>query len=103
MEKVSNERVLQRAGSKREMLKGIRQRQMRFLGNVMRQQLMKTLCLTGKVDGRRGTEKLWIKFKDSTDKFIEGGNSSARLLKKTAERLEWRLMVANVLGDTALR
>ena len=49
VERVTNEQVLQRAGTKRELKKTIRQRQMKFLGHVMRQEQMENLCLTGKV------------------------------------------------------
>ena len=103
VERVTNEQVLQRAGTKRELMKSIRQRQMRFLGHAMRQQEMENLCLTGKVEGKRGRGRPRTKFLDSLVKSVGGANTPAGLLRKTADRAEWRLMVANVLGDTAPR
>ena len=54
--------------------------------------------ITNAIDGRPRT-----KFMDSLAKSVGGANTPAGLLRKTADRAEWRLMVANVLGDTALR
>ena len=51
-DRVSNEEVLNRAGAKREIMKMVRQRQMRFLGHVMRKQELESICMMGKVEGR---------------------------------------------------
>ena len=59
------------------------------------------------LDGESGRKERKKKTKDqiyeSLAKLIGGGISPARLPQKTADRSEWRLMVANALGDTALR
>ena len=103
VERVTNEQVLQRAEAEREIMKSIRQRQMRFLGHAMRQEEMENLCLTGKVEGRRGRGRPRTKFLDSLAKCVGGTNTPAGLLRMTADRVEWRLVVANVLRDTAAR
>ena len=73
-ERVSNEIVLQRAGARREMVKKIRQRQLRFLGHVMRLEQLESVCVTGKVEGRRGRGRPRMKLVDSLAKAI-GGDS----------------------------
>ena len=102
-ERVSNERVLQRAGAGREMVKKIRQRQLRFLGHVMRLEQLESVCVAGKVEGRRGRGRPRMKLVDSLAKAVGGDCTPARLLQMTGRRSDWRSMVANVLEDTALR
>ena len=102
-ERVSNERVLHRTGARREMVRKIRQRQLRFLGHVMRLEQLESVCVTGKVEGRRGRGRPRMKLVDSLAKAIGGDVTPARLLQMTGSRSDWRSMVANVLEDTALR
>ena len=52
-EHVTNEEVLTRAGTKRELMMTIRQRQLRFLGHVMRKNELENVVLTGKIEGTR--------------------------------------------------
>ena len=63
-ERISNEQVLNRAGGEREMMRMIRRRQLRFLGHVMRRQELESICMPGRLHGRRGRGrprmKLWI-------------------------------------------
>ena len=49
----TNEEVLRRMGTEREMVKTKRKRQMRFLGHVMRRNEMEAVVMTGMVEGRR--------------------------------------------------
>ena len=101
-DRVSNEMVLHRAGTKRELMKMIRKRQLRFLGHVMRLQQLESVCVTGRVEGRRGRGRPRVKLVDSLARVVGGGITPAQLLQRT-ERSCWRSMVANVLEDTALR
>ena len=102
-ERVSNEQVLNRAGAKREMMRMIRRRQLRFLGHVMRRQQLESSCITGRLEGRRGRGRPRIKLLDSLAKAVGGGTRPVELLQMTRRREDWRSMVANVLGDTAPR
>ena len=52
-DRVTNDAVLRRMGTHRELLKSIRKRQLRFLGHVMRKGELENVCLTGRVEGRR--------------------------------------------------
>ena len=104
LERVTNEDVLRRAEVKRELMKTIRQRQLRFLGHVMRSGQLESVCVMGKVEGRRGRGRPRVKLVDSLAKAVGGVSlTSAQLLRLTERRSEWRSMVANVFRDTALR
>ena len=85
-ERVSNEEVLNRAGAKREIMKMIRRRQMRFLGHIMRKQQLESVCMMGKVEGRRGRGRPRIKFLDGLAQAIGGRYSPVELLKMTGRR-----------------
>ena len=102
-ERVSNEQVLIRVGAKRELMRMVRRRQLRFLGHVMRRHQIENICITGRLEGRRGRGRPRIKFLDSLAKAIGGGKRPVDLLQMTSRRDDWRSMVANVLGDTAPR
>lgn len=66
MKKVSNQDVLRKAGTGRELLSTVMKRQSSFLGHVLRKEKMEHLVLTGKIEGRRarGCQRLtfldWI-------------------------------------------
>jgi len=53
------------AGVQRELMKTIRQRQLNFLGHVMRRHGLENLALTGKVGGKRGRGRQRLKYLDS--------------------------------------
>ena len=64
-EKKSNEEVFQEAGVHRTLLKRIRQRQLAFLGHVLRRQSLENLVVTGRIDGRRARGRQRLKYLDS--------------------------------------
>ena len=98
-DRVSNDVVLHRAGTKREIMKFIRQRQLRFLGHVMRSQQLENVCMTGRIEGQRGRGRPRVKLVDSLAKVVGGGVTPAQLLRMTETRSDWRSMVAEVLED----
>ena len=53
LDKVRNEEVLERAGTKRSLVKEARKRQAVFFGHVMRRKEFEHLVTTGKIDGKR--------------------------------------------------
>ena len=85
-DRVTNEEVLQRAGAGRELMRVIRQRQLRFLGHVMRQKQLESVCVTGKVEGRRGRGRPRIKLVDTLARAVGGGMTSAQLVQMTDRR-----------------
>ena len=100
---VSNEQVMQRAGAEREIMTSIRKRQLRFLGHTMREQQLESLCLMGKVDGKRGRGRPRIKIVDGLARSCGGGMSATEMLRLTGSRQEWRRVIDNVPRDTSLR
>ncbi len=72
--------MLKRAGTKRNLLRAIRKRQLEFLGHVMRKEELENLSVTGKISGKRsrGRQKLtyiasisrWMKI---TSTFCQNG------------------------------
>ena len=103
MDRVRNDEVLHRVGAKRELLKSIRQRQLRFLGHVMRLKQFEHDCVTGKVEGRRVRGRPRLKLVDSLARVVGGGITPVQLLQRTERRSDWRSVVADVLEDTPLR
>lgn len=51
--RVTNEEVLRRAGVGRELMGTIRERQLRFLGHVIREDDLEKIVLMGRITGRR--------------------------------------------------
>ena len=100
---VSNEQVMQRAGAEREIMTSIRKRQLRFLGHTMRKQQLESLCLMGKVDGKRGIGRPRIEIVDGLARSCGGGMSATEMLRLTGSRQEWRRVIDNVPRDTSLR
>jgi len=67
-DKVSNEEVLQRANTSRNLLKIIVNRQIRFVGHIMRKSQFEAIALPGMIEGKRtrGRQKKtfmdWLSF-----------------------------------------
>ena len=102
-DRASNEIVLQCVGTKRELMKIIRKRQLRFLVRAMRPQQLESVRVTGRVEGRSGRGRPRMELVDSLAKVIGREMSPAELLQLNFERSCWRSMVANVLEDTAIQ
>ena len=100
-ERVTNERILERMDQERELLKTIRRRQLQFLGHVLRGEGLESLCLTGKIEGRRARGRQREKYMDGIRRVTGGERTAAELLQMARNRQEWKSMIANVLGDTA--
>ena len=100
-EKVSNDRVLERAAVDRELLCGIRIKQMRFLGHVLRKDGMECVVLTGKIEGKRSRGRRRVSWLRNLKDWLEtrGVNyQEIELLRKAKNRELWHTMIAYVLG-----
>ena len=102
-EHATNESVLQRAGTRREMMRTIRQRQMRFLGHIIRDGKLENVCATGRIEGRRGRGRPRLKYMDTLARAVGGGLRAVELLQLANSRIQWRSMVDNVPWDTSHR
>ena len=52
-DKVSNEEVVQRVNTSRNLLNVIVNRQIRFVGHIMRKSQLEATALTGRIEGKR--------------------------------------------------
>ena len=102
-EHATNVSVLQRVGAGLEMMRSIRQRQLRFLGHVMRDGKLENLCITGRMEGRRGRGRPRLKYMDTLARAVGSGLRAVELLQMANFRTQWRSMVDNVPWDTSLR
>ena len=60
----TNEQVLERMITKREIMKNIREKQMQFPCHVIRRDQLENLSVTGKIDGKRERGRQREKFMD---------------------------------------
>jgi len=51
--RISNAEVLQRADTRRDLMKSVIAKQIQFVGYVLRKESLENLVLTGKVEGHR--------------------------------------------------
>jgi len=98
-EKKSNEEVFQEAGVRRTLLKRIRQRQLAFLGHVLRRQSLENLVVTGRIDGMRARGRQRLKYLDSLCDSLKDKVSPTQLIRASEDRGLWQRMVANVVDD----
>merc|ERR1719244_2287 len=61
---VSNEEILRRVGNPVRLMDVIRNRQLRFLGHVIRKDGVEKLALTGKIEGKRDRGRQRLKYLD---------------------------------------
>ena len=88
MDRVNNEEVLRRVGMERELLHIIKQRQLKFLGHVIRKGALEDLSLTGKFKGKRRRGRRRKRFLDN----FNIGNAEY-LWKSARDRQMWQEVV----------
>ena len=93
-EKVTNEEVLERMSARRELLYNIHNRQMSFLGHIIRKEGLERDILTRKMNGKRGPGRPRIKFMDSISQRL--GVPVPQIFHRAADRDAWKSMSANV-------
>ena len=74
--RVTNERVMEEAGVKREVMGAMRRRQLKFLGHLLRHDCLEKDELIGKIEGRRARGRQRIKFAASLVEDIPGAASA---------------------------
>ena len=101
--RITNETVLEMVGERRELIRTVRGRQLRFFGHVMRREGMENVIITGMVEGRRGRGRPREKYVDGLVKLIGDGMTHLQFIRATSDREQWKSMVADVLEDMAQR
>src|SRR5215469_3646122 len=101
IERISNEIILERMNSSRKIMKQIRQKQLRFLGHILREQKLESRFLTGTTGRRRPKGRPRTTYMDGVVKALRGRYSKVDLLRSANDREVWRFMIANVQDDMA--
>jgi hypothetical protein len=104
-EHATNEEVLTRANAKRGLMNIIRERQLKFLGHVMRKEGLENLILTGHIEGKKSRGRQRLMFLQSLNNWMveqvaerEKKNVSIQgMIRTTKDRHLWKSMIANVL------
>ena len=99
--RVTNEEVLRRVGRSRELMGIVRERQMRFVGHVMRENDLERTVATGRVEGRRARGRQRTKYMDSLLRDVRDVQTVGDLIRITDDRERWRTMTAYVRRDMA--
>ena len=94
IDKVTNEEVLHRAGTKRWIIRTIAKRQVSFFGHVIRKEKIEQLVTTGKIIGRRSRGRQPRKITDQ----IKDWTMTSCLYDVFKRARETNLMVADVFG-----
>ena len=95
--RMTNEEVMRRAGVDREMMRTIRQRQLQFLGHVIRARELEYDCLVGRIEGTRARGRQRKKYLDCIRDDLRGQYvSSGNLIRMADDRERWRSMAADV-------
>ena len=102
MARRTNREVLEMANTQRKLLTILRQRQLRYIGHVFRGNSLEKDCLLGNVEGRTAKGRQRTKYVDGIEAFV-GCNDIGEVLRLGERREDWRIIVAHVNKDTALR
>ena len=94
-ERITNVEVLERAGTKRYLLRIIRKRQLEFLRHVMRKEELENLSVTGKINGKRIRGRQRLTYIASISRWMK--ITEVDVLKTTKHRKSWKSMIADVL------
>ena len=85
------------------MIRKIRQKQLRSLVHIMRDQKLESVSVAGRIEEKRGSGSSKIKFMKNLSRSLDGSITPKELLQMTGSREEWRRMVENVPWDTSPR
>ena len=94
IDKKSSKEVLEMIGEERKFLKTIRQRQLRFIGLIVREDSIEKLNLKGRVEGCRSRGRQRQDFLQGLAKAV--GMKTVELLRLAQDRNGFKNMVANV-------
>ena len=100
-EKKTNEEVLAMANADREILVNIRERQLRFLGHILRRDGLEQNSIEGKLEGRRPRGRPRRSYINEIKNIV--GERNIRGVKELArDRQRWKQRIAHVREDMAL-
>ena len=86
LDRMTNDMVLRKAGTRRELIKMITMRQMRFLGHVNRKEKIEYLAMTGKIAGKRARGRQRMTFMNSIIRRMGVSWTACEVLQASKER-----------------
>ena len=99
----TNTEVMRMAGTSRKLVTTCRQRQLGYLGHVLRGDNLEKDCLLGTIEGTRARGRQRMKLMDGV-KAVLGYGSIAEVVRAAEDRTGWRSIVANInIQDSARR
>ena len=99
-EKITNEEVLRRMGTGREIVRQFKTRKLQYLGHLMRHNTSQIQLIEGKVEGRRSRGRprnVW-----TTDITTTKGMKYYQQKRAAEDRKIWRGLVVNLAQETTL-
>ena len=100
-QRITNEEILRRMGTQRELMTTIYKRQLRFVGHMERKDGLESLCMVGMMNGRRGRGRPRKSYTDSLIEITGRNHSMVELRRMMRDRSFWRSLVAHVRLDMA--
>jgi len=86
-EKKSNKEVLREAGVEWTLMKRIRQRQLAFVGHIMKRHGLENLVVTGRIEGKRARRRQRLKYLDSLCTSWKDNVTSTQLIRASEDRV----------------
>ena len=100
-ERVTNVEVLRRMGTKREIFTQIRKRQLKFVGHVVRAEQLESVCLTGRIEGRRGRGRPRQVYMDGICTAMGDEETKHEVLTRMRRRDDWRRSVVAYVQENS--
>ena len=94
-DKISNENILIQTNERRKIIMGLRKRQSKFIGHILRKGKLEHLVTTGKIIGRRDRGRQREKILDGLTKW-HWKKLTTELIATVRNREMWKKMTANV-------
>ena len=95
--------ILVRCYEDRSLIKTIRQRQLKFAGNVIREESVEKLVVEGKVAGKRAKSRQRITYTEGLTPYVAGNVTSNELLHAAADRQRYKNILDKVPDDARQR
>ena len=100
-EKITNEEVLRRMGTGREIVRQFKTRKLQYLGHLIRHNSTQLQLIEGKIEGRRSRGRprnTW-----TTDITTTKGLKFNQLKRASEDRKRWHGLVVNLAQETTLQ
>ena len=90
---VTNETVLKQTCQVRQLLNAIKNRQLQFLGHIMRQENLEQISITGPINGKRARGRQRYNYLDQLETYTK--LNTEKLLRFFKDRRKWKNICIN--------